>query len=107
MFIGKTQVKPSEINYDADRLDEVNAHFERLIKKNWIQAAMYKLSRDGKLFANAAIGKQSYLPEDKRELNDNTIFQIYSISKIITATAIFKLCEDGYIRPRQPVYEII
>ncbi len=107
MVIGKTQVKPAEVGYDESRLSVLDKHFGRLMEKGEIQSVNYCLSRNGRIFANNAIGKQSFKPEDKRELQPDSIHWIASISKIICATAIFKLCEDGFIRPLQPVSDIL
>jgi len=102
------KVKPAEVGYDESRLEVLNKHFERLMKEDGcIQSVNYCLSRNGKVFADTAIGKQSFKEDDKRELKPDTIHWIASISKIICATAIFKLCEDGFIRPLQPVGDIL
>ena len=103
----KCPFTPADVDYDESRLDELNAHFQRLMKKGWIQSANYTLSRNSKVFANTAIGKQSFEESDKRELKPDVIRGIASITKIFTATAMFKLFEDGYIRPNQPVCEIM
>ena len=100
-------VKPAEVGYDESRLPVLDKHFERLMEEGKIQSVNYCLSRNGKVFANKAIGKQSFKPEDTRPLETDSIHWIASISKIICATAIFKLCEDGFIRPLQPVSDIL
>lgn len=104
---GKIMVEPEEIGYDGTRLEVLNAHFRRLMNEGKIQSVNYCMSRDGKVFSNTAIGKKSYVPDDKRPLEPDSIHLIASISKIICATAIFKLCEDGFIRPLQPVCDIL
>ena len=103
----KCPFTPADVDYDESRLEELDAHFQRLMKKGWIQSANYTLSRNGKVFANTAIGKQSFEESDNRELKPDVIRGIASITKIFTATALFKLFEDGYIRPNQPVCEIM
>jgi len=103
----ETIVKPSEVDYDESRLAVLDKHFERLMSEGLIQSVNYCLSRNGKVFADQAIGKQSFKPEDNRPLKTDTVHWIASISKIICATAIFKLCEDGFIRPLQPVKDIL
>lgn len=100
-------VKPSEVGYDESRLEYVDRHFKRLMDKNILQSANYCLSRNGKVFADRAIGKQSYIPEDTRPLATDAIHRIASITKLFCATALFKLFEDGYLRPLQPVSDII
>lgn len=101
------QVKPSEVGYDESRIQVIDNHFKRLMKENILQSANYCLSLNGKVFADNAIGKLSYETEDNRPLVPNALHHIASITKLFTATAMFKLFEDGYIRPLQPVGEII
>lgn len=104
---GKTMAEPEEVSYDGTRLEVLNAHWQRLMNEGIIQSVNYCLSRNGKVFANTAIGKKCYKMEDKRPLETDSIHFIASISKIFCATAIFKLCEDGFLRPLQPVSDIL
>lgn len=107
MTCGDVPFSPNDVDYNANRLEALNAHFNRLIDIKYIQSANYCLSRYGKIFANNAIGKQSYVPSDSRPLVPDTIRGIASITKIFCATAIFKLVEDGFIRPNQLVSTIL
>jgi CubicO group peptidase (beta-lactamase class C family) len=103
MIAFDTPFQPEEVGYDPSRLAVLEAHFERMMKAGRLQSANYRLSRDGKVFANRAVGKLSFRADDPRELRPDTVQRIASITKIFTSTAIFKLVEDGFIRPSQPV----
>lgn len=103
----ETPYLPADVEYNADRLKVLNKHFQRMMEANEIQGAWYCLSRDGKVFANAAMGKLSYRKDDNREIKPDTIQRIASITKLFTATAIFKLVEDGMIRLDQLVGDFI
>ncbi len=107
MITQKTEYEASEVGYDASRLDVLNAHFKRMIDKGELFSANYCLSRDGKVFAEAAMGKLSYREDDPRELVPDSIQWIASITKLFTATAIFRLVEDGFIRLNQNVGDLI
>jgi serine-type D-Ala-D-Ala carboxypeptidase len=96
-----------DVGYDESRLGVLNAHFERIIKAGHIQSANYCLSRYGKVFADAAVGMQSYLPGETRPLMTGNIRGVASVTKIFCATALFKLVEDGLIRCNQPVADIL
>ena len=41
--------------------------------------------------------------EDGKQFDENTIFQIYSNTKNITATAVMKLYEEGLLLLNDPV----
>lgn len=103
----ETRYSPEEVGYDPSRVEAVNKHFEDLIAKKKILSANYCLARDGKVFANNAIGKLCYREEDSRQLQPDTIQKIASITKLITSVAIWQLVEDGKLRVNQKVGEII
>ncbi len=107
MISFKTDYSPEEVGYDGSRLTVLNHLFEDLIQKKKIISANYCLARDGKVFANNAIGKLSYREDDNREVKPDTIQPIASITKLFTAVAIWKLIEDGKLRANQLVGEII
>lgn len=107
MIEGKTQCSPSEVDYDPSRLDALNRHLRRLIDKDELQAGTYCLSRNGKVFANAAIGRLCYRKDDAREMRPDSIQWIASMTKFFCACAIFKLFEDGLLRPTQCVGEVL
>jgi len=107
MIYFDTNVTPEEVAYDGSRIGAIDALFEDLIAKEKIISANYCLARDGKIFANRAMGKLSYHKEDTRELKPDTIQRIASITKLFTAIAIWKLVEDGKLRVNQRVGEII
>ncbi|MCL2747952.1 MAG: beta-lactamase family protein [Oscillospiraceae bacterium] len=93
-----TPYVPESLGYDSSRLDVLHHFFQGQIDKKVLIGASYAITREGKLFAAGAIGKQSFREEDKRPLKPDTIFRIYSITKLFTAVAVFKLVEDGLCR---------
>lgn len=99
--------QPAEAGYQGERLEVLNKHFQEMIDKKELLSASYCLSRNGKIFADAALGKFSYEEEDQRPFTPDTIFGIASITKLFTAVAILKLVEDGRMRLDQCVGEFI
>ncbi len=107
MISFKTEFLPGEVGYDESRITSINNLIEDLIAKKIIISSNYCMARDGKIFANNAIGKLSYKEEDSREVRPDTIQRIASITKLFTAVAIWKLAEDGKLRVNQKVGEFI
>lgn len=107
MICFETPYTPAQVGYNADRLKVLDAHFQKMMDADEIIAAWYCLGRDGKIFAHNAMGKFSYRKDDTREVRPDTIQRIASITKLFTATAIFKLFEDGLLRLNQTVGEFI
>lgn len=102
-----TPFKPEDVGYDPARIAAVNKHFEELIDKKKIFSANYCMARDGKVFADNALGRLCYREDDKRELKPDTIQRIASITKLFTSVAIWQLVENGKLRVNQRVGEII
>lgn len=107
MISYETKYTPEEVGYDPARIEAVNRHFQNLIENKEIISANYCMARDGKMFADTAIGKLSYREDDTRQLLPDTIQRIASITKLFVAVAIWKLAEDGRLRVNQKVGEII
>lgn len=107
MISFKTEHTPEDVGYDEERLVKLNHFFEDLTERKVLLSANYCLARDGKVFANNAVGKLSFREEDTRELRPDTIQRIASITKLFTATAIWQLAEDGKLRVSQRVGEFI
>lgn len=107
MISFKTPYTPEEVDFDGSRLEVLNKHFIKIMEAGEIQSANYCLSRDGKVFANTALGKLSYKVEDDRPVQPDTIQNIASITKLFCAAAIFKLVENGKLRLDQAVGDFI
>jgi CubicO group peptidase (beta-lactamase class C family) len=107
MIVAKTPYRPDEVEYDESRLGAVNRHLQRLIDEKQLFGAAYCLSRDGKVFANAALGRLSYKAEDPREFLPDSPMRVASITKLFCAAALFRLVEDGIIRLNQCAGEIL
>lgn len=107
MIIEKTLYTPESVGYDSEQLHVLHNFFNLHINRGVLRAANYALARDGKTFAAASIGKQSYNENDSRPLQIDAIYPICSETKLITATAIFKLMEMGRIRMSQSLGEFI
>ena len=107
MIKKQTPFTPKDVGYRAERLDVLHTHFEKMIERDEIQAASYCIARDGKVFAQASLGKFCYRADDTRELQPDSIHKIASVTKLFCAVAIFKLAEDGKLRVAQKVGEFI
>ncbi len=103
---GWTDLAPREAGYDPGVLDVLDRHFQDLIGEGKIQAACYLLSRGGKVFAHASMGR---LTPDKGspDFLPDSIRDIASVTKVFTTTAILQLLEAGNIHLHQPVASIM
>lgn len=107
MITTNTDVTPETIGFAEERIQVLDGLLEDLIAEGKLISGNYCLARDGKTFANHALGKLSFRKEDTRELQPDTIHRIASVTKLFTTIAIWKLAEDGKLRVNQTVGEII
>ncbi len=103
---GVVDVSPEQVDYNPDRLEQLDSHFQRLIQDQKIQGAGYLLARNGKVFAHRSMGRLCY-DNGTAELMPDSIRKIYSMTKLFTAITVMKLIEDGLLYLEQPVMTII
>lgn len=99
--------RPEEVGYDAERLVFLNKYIQSLIGQGKIRSGSYCLWRHGKVFADAAIGSLACPWMGNTLFRPDTLFEIQSVGKVITAIAVLKLMEDGILYLAQPVKDWI
>ncbi|WP_051251530.1 serine hydrolase domain-containing protein [Paenibacillus harenae] len=95
-----------EAGYDHTVIERLERHFEQLTGQDRIQCASYLMAKDGKVFADGAIGRLRY-DEPDAQLRTDSIRRIASVTKLFTAAAVFQLVERGKLFLRQPAAEWI
>lgn len=73
--------------------EDLDNHFHKLIGQRKIRSASYCIARNGVIVSCHAMGDMDLGDGGKREINIDTIFEIQSITKWITAAAILILQE--------------
>ena len=96
IIYGTTDCTPAETGYDAGRLDKLNERLADMIDRRVIHGASYCISHKGRVIAHAALGRNNSLGENT-PMKPDTVFDIASITKVFTATAIMQLVEDGML----------
>ena len=104
---GTCEAVPEEVQYDASRLKILNRHIQSLIEERIILSGSYCLWRNGKIFADAAIGNLAHEWQGRSRFMPDTFFEIQSVTKVFIAIAILKLAEDGMLYLGQPACEWI
>lgn len=103
----KVPFEPQDVGYEEERLEVLDKHFKKLIEEDMLQSASYCLSKDNKVFVHKSMGFLNYNEDDARPIRPDSVYGVYSITKLVTAVAILQLVENGVIRLDQPVGEII
>lgn len=91
-----TKKTSKEKNLVLDSLkNEIDSYLNLMIEDNDIPGMALAVIKDGKTIYETYKGVASL--ETQKKVDENTLFRIYSTTKIITVTAIFQLIEDNKI----------
>jgi CubicO group peptidase (beta-lactamase class C family) len=94
-------VSPSAVGVDGERLGRLDARMKRFVEEGQHAGIVTLLARNGRIVAWRTWGQRDVarqLPMEK-----DTIFRIYSMSKVITSVAVLTLHEEGRIKLDDPV----
>jgi len=84
-----------------DRLDRLHARLSRFVEEGEIAGLVSMIVRHGKVVDVHTAGFRDR--EQRQPMTRDTIFRIYSMSKIITSVAVLTLIEDGRLRLDDPI----
>lgn len=90
---------PELVGYDSSRIKALNTHLWKMIDDGRLMGASYCIAKEDKIIANNALGYSSYKRDKGKLMMPDTVMRAASVTKLVTVVAIFKLVEDGYIRP--------
>ena len=94
-------VSPSAVGVDGERLARLDARMKRFVDEGQHAGIVALLARNGRIVDWRTWGQRDVarqLPMEK-----DTIFRIYSMSKVITSVAVLTLHEEGRIKLDDPV----
>lgn len=104
---GSADETPELVGYDSSRVEALNSHLWKMIEDKRLIGASYCITRNDKVVANNALGFSSYKREQGRLMRPDTVMRIASVTKLVTVVAVFKLVEDGHIRPDEQMSRYI
>ena len=94
--VGSSQ---SRINHE--RLSRIPARMQQFVDDGMIAGAVMLLAVDGEIVLHEAVGYRDL--DTRTPMNVETIFQMQSMTKPVSATAAMILVEDGLLRLTDPV----
>src|SRR5712691_785915 len=86
---------------DAERLAKIPVRMKAFVEKGTIAGAVMLIERHGVVASLAAVGYQDV--ESKKAMRTDSIFQIMSMTKPVTATGVMILMEEGRLALSDPV----
>jgi CubicO group peptidase (beta-lactamase class C family) len=92
---------PAEAGFSAERLQRLHSRLQQLIDDRHFSGFVTLIARNGKAVDVKTLGlrdREAGLPMQR-----DTIFRIYSMSKIVTSVAALMLVEEGRLRLNDPI----
>jgi len=96
---------PASVGFSVERLKALDAALQQTVDRQQTAGVVMMMARHGKLVAQKAFGLQSI--ERQKEMQQDTVFRIYSMTKPITGTAMMILYEEGKWKPDDPIAKYI
>lgn len=83
----------SDVGLDAERLGRISKHFDSYVSSGRLAGYLATVARRGEVAYVARGGFRDR--EEEKEMSNDTIFRIYSMTKPITSVAAMRLWEEG------------
>ena len=80
--------------FNSERLNRVVALCDRYVNDGKFPCAQVQIAHKGEIVLRHTVGKSD--KETDRELSENAIFRIYSMTKPLTSIALMQLYEQGH-----------
>jgi CubicO group peptidase (beta-lactamase class C family) len=101
----KVEVDPEEVGLDGGRLERIDAHFREYVEQGLLAGWPLAVSRRGQVAHVTHHGNRD--TEAGREVEGDTLWRIYSMTKPITSVAAMMLYEEGAFELKDPVSRFI
>ena len=96
---------PEEVGVSAERLERIRPVLQDYVDKGQLPGFLTVVARRGKIVHFETFGMRDV--ENKKPVEADTIFRIYSMSKPITSVAVMVLYEEGHFQLNTPVSKFI
>ena len=96
---------PEEVGVSAERLERIRPVMQDYVDQGHLPGFLTVVARRGKIVHFETIGMRDV--ENNKQVEPDTIFRIYSMSKPITSVAVMMLYEEGHFQLGTPVSKFI
>ncbi len=104
-FVIGQRPEVTDVSLPTQRLQRIGQMIERHISAKDISGAVTLVAHKGRIVHFEAHGLMDI--ESKKPMSKDALFQIYSMTKPITATAILMLIEEGRLRLTDPIANFV
>src|SRR5262244_1926739 len=105
MSVLKAEADPTEVGLDPQRLQRIDRHFARYVDDGRLPGWLIAVSRYGRLAHVSRCGSRDI--EAGLEVEPDTLWRIYSMTKPVTSVAAMMLYEEGAFELTDPVSAFI
>ncbi len=102
----RVAARPEDAGIDSEKLEAVFARAQRDVDGGLIPSAQIAIARNGRVAAMRTIGT-AVQGGQERPATDDTLYCIYSCTKVVVASAVWLLLEEGLLRLDERVVDII
>ncbi len=102
---GLPMAVPEEVGVSAERLERIRPVMQGYVDEGHLPGFLTVVARRGKIVHFETIGMRDV--ENNKQVEPDTIFRIYSMSKPITSVAVMMLYEEGHFQLGTPVSKFI
>ncbi|MEP6534178.1 MAG: serine hydrolase domain-containing protein [Bryobacteraceae bacterium] len=99
------EAKPEGVGLSSERLQRIHETIQRHIDSHQISGAVTLVARRGRIAHLEAHGAMDV--ESGKPMVKNSIFRIWSMSKVVAGVSILMLMEEGKVRLSDPVSKFI
>ena len=93
------------VGFDEGRLARIKQHFSAYVDDGRLPGWQVRVTRRGETVYHENCGLRDL--ENKRPIEDDTVFRIYSMTKPITTVAAMMLYEQGYFELTDPLQKYL
>ena len=98
--------KPESVGFSSERLERLHTAMQQEIdQKKSIAGAVTLVARHGKVVDSKAYGKKDLA--SGAPMTTDTIFRVFSMTKVVTGVAMMILYEQGKWNPQDPISKYI
>jgi CubicO group peptidase (beta-lactamase class C family) len=97
--------KPESLGFSSERLERLHAAMQEQVDQKQLAGVVTMLARHGKIVELKAYGKKDLA--SGAPMTTDTIFRVFSMTKVVTGAAMMILYEEGKWRPSDPISKFI
>ena len=96
---------PESVGFSNERLGRIRTWMQGYIDDGKLPGAITMISRHGEIVYLECLGKRDL--ESDLEIQSDTIFRIYSMTKPIVSVGLMTLCESGLLKLDDPLSDFL